>query len=212
MAKGDICKVEGCEKIITQKRTTLCSMHKDRWERYKSYNLPPKEELPIEILKKCKKHGYLSENLISKINHKGRISLRCKQCANEMTRKLRLKQTLKQKQRRRETDNAHYNRTKARHWENNKARDFGINGNAYRKILKIQNNVCAICKNLETAADKKTNCIRRMAIDHDHKTGAIRGLLCSNCNNGLGRFKDSKTYLKSAIEYLNSPSISMGYI
>ena len=78
--------------------------------------------------------------------------------------------------------------------------------------LKIQNNVCAICKNPETAKDKKTNCVRRMAIDHDHNTGAIRGLLCSNCNNGLGRFKDSRDYLQSAIKYLNNPPMTMGYL
>lgn len=42
----------------------------------------------------------------------------------------------------------------------------------------------------------------RMAIDHDHDTGKVRGLLCSNCNTGLGLFEDNIEQLKTAIDYL----------
>jgi len=42
----------------------------------------------------------------------------------------------------------------------------------------------------------------KLVVDHDHKTGDIRGMLCHNCNRALGLFKDSVVNLKSAIEYL----------
>ena len=53
-----------------------------------------------------------------------------------------------------------------------------------------------ICKAPETLQNKN------LAVDHCHKTGKVRGLLCSKCNKGLGLFKDSKELLTTAIEYL----------
>ncbi len=63
-----------------------------------------------------------------------------------------------------------------------------------------QNGLCAICNQPETAFMK--NKIMYLAVDHDHKTGKIRGLLCSNCNNGLGRFYDNVELLQNAIGYI----------
>jgi len=63
-----------------------------------------------------------------------------------------------------------------------------------------QNGKCAICKKPETR--KTGNKIRELSIDHCHKTGKVRGLLCDSCNNGLGRFKDSVKLLESALKYL----------
>jgi len=70
---------------------------------------------------------------------------------------------------------------------------FEITEEDYQRILKSQGGICAICKNRDS---------RNLAVDHDHETGKIRGLLCSNCNRGLGRFKDSAERLQSAIDYL----------
>lgn len=57
---------------------------------------------------------------------------------------------------------------------------------------------CAIC------GVPEAECTRSLAIDHCHKTGAFRGFLCSNCNNGLGIFKDNPALLKKAADYLTA--------
>lgn len=74
----------------------------------------------------------------------------------------------------------------------------------YDKLLKIQNHVCRICGNPETTLDKRYNKTRDLSVDHCHKTGKIRGLLCDKCNRGLGYFKDSIEFLESAIQYLKA--------
>lgn len=65
----------------------------------------------------------------------------------------------------------------------------------YYKMKNDQNGVCAICFGI-----CKTG--RDLAVDHDHKTGKIRGLLCHNCNNILGSANDSFEVLINAIKYL----------
>jgi hypothetical protein len=52
----------------------------------------------------------------------------------------------------------------------------GISWEEYVRLLNAQNGVCAICKRQEQQSGKK------LAVDHDHATGAIRGLLCADCN------------------------------
>jgi hypothetical protein len=77
--------------------------------------------------------------------------------------------------------------------EYNLKRKFNITSIEYNTMLEKQNNVCAICGN---------TCSKSLAVDHCHTTGRIRGLLCNNCNRGLGHFKDNPNYLQKAIEYL----------
>lgn len=73
---------------------------------------------------------------------------------------------------------------------------FGITNDDYLTMLKEQKNCCAIC-GVHNDEVKK-----RLVVDHDHTTGEVRGLLCHNCNVGLGNFKDEIKILKSAITYL----------
>jgi hypothetical protein len=70
---------------------------------------------------------------------------------------------------------------------------YGITPEDYDQMLKEQNGVCAICK-----VRKK----EKLHIDHDHKTGRVRGLLCGACNRALGLLKDNTDFLNKAIEYL----------
>lgn len=81
-------------------------------------------------------------------------------------------------------------------------RNYGITLEWYREQLSKQNNVCAICKQPEKAVIRGK--VISMPVDHCHKTGKPRGLLCTKCNRGLGLFSDNVDVLKAAISYLNS--------
>ncbi len=77
---------------------------------------------------------------------------------------------------------------------------FGIDLNEYNKMLNEQNGVCAICGQTETKISKGN--LVSLAVDHDHATGKIRGLLCFNCNLAMGKFHDNVEMMKKAIEYI----------
>ena len=72
---------------------------------------------------------------------------------------------------------------------------FSMTLDDYDKMMHEQNSVCAICSK---------SCVsgRRLAVDHCHATGLIRGLLCANCNRALGLFKDMPERLIKAAAYL----------
>jgi hypothetical protein len=63
---------------------------------------------------------------------------------------------------------------------------------------------CGICGNdLKLPEKRRGQSLEVVAVDHNHSTGKVRGLLCNRCNKGLGFFKDSSELLNSAIRYLN---------
>jgi len=79
---------------------------------------------------------------------------------------------------------------------NSYARYYGITIQEYDSLYAKQNEGCAICQS-PTGSNGK-----RLAVDHDHQTGEVRGLLCDDCNTGLGKFKDNPNLLATAINYL----------
>lgn len=72
---------------------------------------------------------------------------------------------------------------------------YGIDLLRYKEMLISQNYVCLICGRPNRNGTS-------LSVDHDHKTGKVRGLLCFKCNAGLGSFCDDKDMLLSAIKYL----------
>jgi hypothetical protein len=80
-------------------------------------------------------------------------------------------------------------------------KDFGLTIEEYDAMLAAQLGVCAICGREETATYRGR--IRQLAVDHDHETGKIRGLLCGQCNRGLGCFTDDSARLIAAATYLD---------
>jgi hypothetical protein len=79
--------------------------------------------------------------------------------------------------------------------EQNALNKYGMTAEDFRKLKKLQRNRCRICK-------KKFGGKVMMHIDHDHKTGKVRGLLCRHCNIGLGMFFDRPELLRVAADYL----------
>lgn len=73
---------------------------------------------------------------------------------------------------------------------------YGISFEEYSKLLLKQNYKCAICDIDEVEYGKK------LVVDHNHKTGKVRGLLCRNCNVGIGLLQDNKELLKKASLYV----------
>lgn len=79
-------------------------------------------------------------------------------------------------------------------------KSFGITVADYHAMHDRQGGVCAICRQPETMRINKRVC--RLAIDHCHDTGKVRGLLCSKCNQGIGCFYHDASRLLAAVEYL----------
>lgn len=83
---------------------------------------------------------------------------------------------------------------------------FGLDVRAYQEKLQEQGGGCAICGGINRSTG------RALAVDHDHKCcpsekscgGCVRGLLCDNCNHGIGKFRDDPALLLKAVEYLRT--------
>jgi hypothetical protein len=78
---------------------------------------------------------------------------------------------------------------------------FGLSPDEIDAILASQGGVCAICKKQETALGT-TGQLKRMSVDHCHKSGIIRGVLCNACNLTLGNAKDDIARLRGCVGYL----------
>lgn len=80
-------------------------------------------------------------------------------------------------------------------------RMYGLSCKEYAALVEAQHGVCAICGQPETRT--RDGVVQHLVVDHDHETGAVRGLLCAMCNLGLGYFRDDAKRLASAVQYLD---------
>ena len=84
-------------------------------------------------------------------------------------------------------------------WEQHIQKTYGIAPSEYWAIYEAQGGVCAICQ-------RANGKVRRLAVDHDHKTGMIRGALCRTCNKQiLGHSRDEIEFFERAAQYLRYP-------
>jgi hypothetical protein len=188
MTEIKLCRVEGCNKPKRKKRS-MCATHIYRWQEHKSIDLPLTK--PEGTITNCKTHGYLTKEQTyssGKTRH-GKKRFRCKKCRYEDAltyRKLNRANHLKQSR------NYEKNNTKRRSSRfKERLNKYGITIEQYEEILKKQSGLCAIC-----------NRKKRLCIDHCHKTGKVRGLLCFNCNALLGQANDSIEIIDSSKAYL----------
>lgn len=183
--RSNYCQAPNCEKLRDKKQgSSYCTMHRVRRSRYKSLDLP-KKELPEGIAKICIYHGAITEKDIYRVP--GRNWLNCKICKNIRYKKFK-------------ENNPNYKPTR-NYIFIGRPHSIRISIKEYEKIFKEQDGVCEICKNKEMLKSNGKK-IKRLAIDHCHKTKKIRGLLCQLCNTGIGNLRHSTEILESSIEYL----------
>ena len=140
----------------------------------------------------CKKTKDISE-FFYRNKKKGYKQSRCKKCLTRVNNEYRKDNKEKiQLIKKRE-----YRKNEGRYRDYNLKRTYGISLEDYNKTLEKQEGNCYICKSKKTT--RKNN---RLDVDHCHKTGKVRGLLCSYCNSLIGNCKESIDILQNAIEYL----------
>jgi hypothetical protein len=130
---------------------------------------------------RCKLVKPISEFAISKYNKLGYAS-QCKKCYNA----------------------AHKVFSKEHPTHNSEAQvksRYGMTYAEHQLLDKSQNGICAICGCPETRVNRLGQIVP-LTVDHDHKTGRVRALLCFHCNWGIGHFYDDPELLEKAAEYL----------
>jgi len=103
--------------------------------------------------------------------------------------------------REKENENLKKRMTPLRHRERNLRRGYKMSLAQYDVLLQSQNGKCGICFNVETKTVNGK--VSHLTVDHDHKTGRIRGLLCARCNSGIGLLMEKTENFKNAITYLS---------
>lgn len=82
---------------------------------------------------------------------------------------------------------------------------YGIDDSGFDSLWYAFKGRCGICnQELKMPENRRGQSMNVVAIDHDHNTGNIRGLLCNSCNKGLGHFLDNVDILKQAIKWLEN--------
>jgi len=155
--------------------------------------------LTNKICTRCKQSKLISLfPCVSKTNRRPRSQ--CKQCCSE-----------KQRQTYANKPEQYRNYVRKRRIKYNNVhkrianlKTFGLTIKDYEAMAQAQNRQCAICGIVQCASGK------RLAIDHCHLTGRIRGLLCLRCNQAIGKFKDNYFLLQQAADYV-SGQISVGH-
>ena len=137
--------------------------------------------MPRKRCSKCKKKKLTSEFFKDKYKKSG-LACKCKVCSSKSATswRTRNKQRIKQNTR-----------------KNNYKRQYGITIDDWNEMFEEQHGCCAIC------GKHQSDDPMRLHVDHNHETGQIRDLLCSNCNRMLGCAKEDAVILGKAIEYLN---------
>lgn len=140
------------------------------------------------------------------INNPGEINHNCKECMRDQARQRRYSdlELSRAKERLKARKQYANNREKIKEARSNERLTYryGLSKSLLADLLDMQDGCCAICSRPLSLAPQ-TPQMDKANVDHDHATGAVRGLLCLKCNNGLGSFEDRLDRLFSAMTYLS---------
>lgn len=181
---GD-CRIDGCNNKAFGHG--LCSKHYNRQRRHGSTAKPLKRRgrLIQEGKSYCPKCDSVKEigEFLKDTHTKYGISIYCAACHQEKAK-------------------ARYRTNPDYYKDADLRKKFGMSLEQYRELERKQDYRCALCR--------KEPGSKKLAVDHDHKTGENRGLLCDRCNLGLGWFADSIELLEAAIQYLKTHNQKAG--
>ncbi len=152
------------------------------------------ESNDTDIIITCFKHGDLTRDKLT------RTTKKCRQCNTDKHIKWQKNNPERVKEYQRRIKNHPDYSLRNRKCVIKKK--YGITLDQYNELLKKQNYVCAICKQRETTIEAMSQKLKPLCIDHCHKTGKIRGLLCNRCNPMIGLSLDDIKRLQAAIDYL----------
>ena len=143
-------------------------------------------------MKTCTKCGAIKHHDDFPLDRRtpGKLDASCKECKAKKARAWRAAN----KERAREVDRARYADSPKR-WGRHISDVYGLSPDEYMRILSFQGGTCAICKQASA---------KRLSVDHNHITGAVRGLLCASCNRMLGQARDNPSTLVAGADYLNA--------
>jgi len=175
-AHGKICLITNCTTRVYH-HGNVCANHRYRLKKYNSYDLPGHEGPPSRL-----ELPVLPDGIVKNCKIHGHLPL--EDCYIKMYK-----------------NTPHYKCKQCILSLNIKNKYQGMKSlECYNKMLAAQSGVCKMCKGNNTVT--RNGKIKRFAIDHDHQTGKVRGLLCGFCNALIGYAKDDISILKSAIKYL----------
>lgn len=205
-----ICQVESCEK--KSKSLGFCSTHLERFKRYGN-------PTPIGVKFPSRKGEFLSDGVqktcstcyIEKpVAEFGKQSVRpdglevaCKQCMK--ARAISRYRNPEKRKKILETGARWRERNPDADADKTLRRKYGITLAQYDELFELQGGVCALCKKGETTKRRKKGEGReRLAVDHCHDTGRVRGLLCFKCNTAIGSLGDTEEDARKVVEYLSN--------
>lgn len=192
-------RIKNKEKIIERRK--ISNIKRDTKNKEWNY---PNEELKQYKLTHYKKCNKCNETI--SLNYFNRVGNTCKKCHTKITIQWRKEnKTEKRKLRTNELQLKRYHENSSLICLKANTKRLKLTPEWYIEQFNKQNEKCAICNQKEIQINTKGE-IKRLAIDHNHKTGKVRDLLCSNCNRALGHFKDDVEIIENAIKYLNKHS------
>jgi len=152
--------------------------------------------VPYEKQTHCKNgHEFTDDSVYVSHRASGQVMRQCRICVNEQNRAAYEPLTIAERAERR---NSFPSRAKGKHYQ--RKYKYGLGEEQVRELLEYQGGGCGICdRPLDLdATDKKS----KVAVDHNHETGEVRGILCQNCNTGIGMFDEDPRTIRRALAYV----------